>query len=328
MLLRLIHTLRLLVTTLILIDKVRCFSTSLKKQCTRIHFAVSSSSPLVEDFVSVDDDAGESDLMVPTKTFKDKWARRFEEYKGFVSEYGHNTPDYRSEDPFERSVGMWVKNQRTGYRHFNSGKKYTTMTQKRIDMLEQVGFQWSVFGKRWHTRFEEVKSFKDNHGHFDIPRNCAYKEMKNWISLQRLNYKRLKQGKETQGRLSKQQIEKLESIGFPWAPCDDTWNQRYEELLKFRNEHGHTYVPQKCKKHPELGVWVRHQRRACKDYVLSVIIEGKVTGVHVSGLDVERIGKLREVDFCWLPDPDSPFTAPPKGVLKDWYRSDARQQRK
>ena len=327
MIFRLIHTLRLLVI-LVWIDKGRSFSVSSKKQCTTTHFSVSSSSPPIEDFVPVDDDAGESDSMAPTKTFKDKWTRRFEEYKGFVREYGHNVPDYRSEDPLERSVGMWVKNQRTGYRYFNNGQKYTTMTQKRIDMLEEVGFQWSVFGKRWSTRFEEVKSFKDEHGHFDVPRDNAHKKMRNWISLQRHNRKRLQQGKETQGRLSKQQIEKLESIGFPWAPCDDNWNQRYEELKKFRNEHGHTYVSQKCKEQPELGVWVRHQRRACKDYVLSVMIEGRVAGVHVSGLDDERISKLRAVDFCWLPDPDSPFTAPPKGVLKDWYRNDKRQRRK
>ena len=40
---------------------------------------------------------------------------------------------------------------------------------------------------------------------------------------------------------------------------DAVWNQRFEELKKFKEEHGHCRVPQKT---PKLGNWAKEQRSA------------------------------------------------------------------
>ena len=48
--------------------------------------------------------------------------------------------------------------------------------------------------------------------------------------------------------MTSEKIEHLEDMGFQWSVRnnDDFWNQRYEELKKFKEEHGgHCRVPRK-----------------------------------------------------------------------------------
>ena len=59
-----------------------------------------------------------------------------------------------------------------------------------------------------------------------------------------------------------EKIEKLEAVGFyKWSVKkereDAMWIQRYEELKKFKEEHGHCRVPRSPGK---LGIWVNIMR--------------------------------------------------------------------
>ena len=60
--------------------------------------------------------------------------------------------------------------------------------------------------------------------------------------------------------MTDQKIEHLEDMGFQWSVRnnDDFWNQRYEELKKFKEEHGHCSVPRKSS--GKLGSWVQNMR--------------------------------------------------------------------
>ena len=66
--------------------------------------------------------------------------------------------------------------------------------------------------------------------------------------------------------MTHEKIEHLEDMGFQWSvkkECEDTmWNQRYEELLYFKEKHGHCRVPQRTS--GKLGLWVRSMRSTAR----------------------------------------------------------------
>ena len=62
-----------------------------------------------------------------------------------------------------------------------------------------------------------------------------------WVVNQRQSYK--------SGKLSEDQIARLNSIGFVWSIEKSYWELRFAELIDFRDENGHCKVPQKISKY-------------------------------------------------------------------------------
>eukprot|EP00978_Attheya_sp_CCMP212_P029974 scaffold108682_cov51-Attheya_sp.AAC.1 len=83
--------------------------------------------------------------------------------------------------------------------------------------------------------------------------------------------------------------EKLESIGFPFIfrPTYLSWDERFQELLDFKQINGHANVPQR---HGPLGVWVNTQRTHCH-----LLKEGKY-----STLTIDRREKLESIGFAFI----------------------------
>jgi len=67
------------------------------------------------------------------------------------------------------------------------------------------------------------------------------------------------------------------------------WNDRFNELLEYKKEHGDCLVPQRYPQNPQLGVWVNKQRAEYK-----LFKEGKK-----SSMTQERINALESVGFIW-----------------------------
>ena len=62
-------------------------------------------------------------------------------------------------------------------------------------------------------------------------------------------------------RLSPEQCQRLDDLGFVWNVIDDKWENGYSALIKFYEREGHCLVPRgKTKKARELSRWVQHQR--------------------------------------------------------------------
>ena len=70
--------------------------------------------------------------------------------------------------------------------------------------------------------------------------------------------KLLKEGKSTQ--LTADRIEKLTEVGFVWKPRV-SWEERFDELVEFKDEFGHCNVSQNYAANPALAKWVRTQRQ-------------------------------------------------------------------
>ena len=50
---------------------------------------------------------------------------------------------------------------------------------------------------------------------------------------------------------------RLNSIGFVWSVREALWNENYQQLVLYLEEHHHTNVPQR---EGPLGTWVKRQR--------------------------------------------------------------------
>ena len=249
-----------------------------------------------------------------------KWITRFEQLQDFIHTHGHCNPSPRGDD---FALAMWIKNQRMNYKYWMDGVR--PMSKHRIDLLNSIGFIWSVQDAKWMQMYGKLVEFYQVHGHADVPslshHNCKSEQLARWVAQQRLRYKRAtNMNYRTSSKslpLSEEQVELLEKIQFPWHPRDDVWWKRFNDLKAFKATHGHCNIPQRYTENPELGTWCHHQRRSCKEYVLSCMIERKVKGVYVSGLNDERLQALREIDFCWFPE--EPFSLPPAELLDSWY---------
>jgi hypothetical protein len=212
---------------------------------------------------------------------------RLAEVAAFKAKHGHcEIPTIFPENP---KLGRFVNSTRTKR---NSG----TLSAERIAKLDAVGFSWASSGKKehqtvedglslaWKTRFDELIRYKQQYGNCDVP--TVWKENRefgNWVRRQR-QFKK-------QGKLQPERIKLLEENGFKWEVTtgEKSWDERFADLLTFKEVHGHCDVPGKYPNNPSLGVWVSNQRSNRK--------RGELTS--------DQKKRLNEAGFIWEKKPRS-----------------------
>jgi len=154
------------------------------------------------------------------------WWERFEELRQFKATQMHtNVPIRWRENP---SLGQWVSTQRQEYGNLMSGRK-TNITQGRIDALESIGFVWCLRDttkmaprKTWDMHFKALEDFKKENGHCDVrvrSKQNPSGSLGRWVEKQRSQYHLKSEGKAS--KITDEQINKLESIGFKWRVRND-----------------------------------------------------------------------------------------------------------
>eukprot|EP00814_Leptocylindrus_danicus_P013717 CAMPEP_0116014170 /NCGR_PEP_ID=MMETSP0321-20121206/6131_1 /TAXON_ID=163516 /ORGANISM="Leptocylindrus danicus var. danicus, Strain B650" /LENGTH=385 /DNA_ID=CAMNT_0003483797 /DNA_START=143 /DNA_END=1303 /DNA_ORIENTATION=- len=73
------------------------------------------------------------------------------------------------------------------------------------------------------------------------------------------------------------------------------WKLRYEELMEFKNTHGHCLVPQRYKENPNLGKWVSNQRKRFKLRKKKEL----ESSYSFTALSSERYTLLENIGFVW-----------------------------
>ncbi|EJK47359.1 hypothetical protein THAOC_33924 [Thalassiosira oceanica] len=129
----------------------------------------------------------------------------------------------------------------------------------------------SDLARQWNESYLKLKAYRAEHGDCKVPKRHG--QLGRWVKKQRDTRKN--------DKLSKERIRKLDDLGFNWSPRD-TWDERLDELKKYKADRGHCDVPQS---QGPLGEWVLTQRKARKKDELSD----------------ERIRKLDDVGFNWSP---------------------------
>ena len=98
------------------------------------------------------------------------WRLRFEELKAYKQGNGHCNVPRR-----EGKLGEWVVSQ---HKIYNKGN----LSKERIDVLVDIGFVWDPLEFAWRLRFEELKAYKQENGHCNVPQRSEGKLGK-WVKL-------------------------------------------------------------------------------------------------------------------------------------------------
>mmetsp|Transcript_15742 Transcript_15742/g.25874 ORF Transcript_15742/g.25874 Transcript_15742/m.25874 type:complete len:443 (+) Transcript_15742:2-1330(+) len=261
------------------------------------------------------------------------WDNLFDVLKAYKSTHGDTfVPATYLENP---QLGNWVDNQRQLYRmrleaeESGIATNYEFITDDRIERLNSIGFIWNANDYAWNLRFEELKRYIEEHGNSCVPGIYPDNEpLGLWVAKQRRTYKvkhkvqlAAKKKDQEKGKnvvnetsLSEERIDKLNAVGFIWDVHEAQWLERYEELKKYRRDHGDTLVPKHYSVYPFLGRWVDKQRFDYKRFMAKKKLEesNKIEDPEEieelqrlaslsTGMTEERVRLLDAEDFIWDP---------------------------
>jgi hypothetical protein len=196
----------------------------------------------------------------------EQWEQHFEALKNFCQRMGHCRITAR-EDVDGLKLGRWANRQI---------QQKDQLTKEQIGRLDSLGFIWDPNNSRWDECFTALHAYHKRNGHCRVERAYSVGRLKlgDWITTQRKN----------KDKLSPEQVERLNSIGFTWSPLDEKWMSRYKALKAFYQRTGHCRVGREDSANGiKLGAWI-HNLRGRK-----------------SRLSTEQINSLNEINFDWDP---------------------------
>ena len=199
---------------------------------------------------------------------EEKWAERFEQVKLYKEKHGHC--EVGLEENEDEDLASWVRSQRG---------QQLKLTSERKALLDSIGFSWSSEGdqRRWFKIYDRLKQYHATKGDADVP--SSWKEdpkLAKWLQAQRQRRKK--------GQLTDEEVRLLDALGVTWKSRDvGTWEDRYQDLLEFKEKHGHCNVPVAYKETAKLGAFVNSMRTK------------KASG----DLSQQRIELLERVGFQW-----------------------------
>lgn len=213
------------------------------------------------------------------------WNIMFEKLRKYKETYGNCIVPRGF--PLDPRLATWVSEQRKQYKLKLNGKT-SSMNDKRIKLLNELGFVWNVQESAWNKHFDLLKQFKKDNGHCLVA--VKHPELGLWVKEQRRHYWLEKNGKQSQ--MTIQRKTKLDEIGFCWDAQDAFWREKVDELIRFKAKHGHCLVP---RNEPSLGTWVHHQRTQYK-----LAVTGSSRGKQrQTVLSLERQRELQKLGFVW-----------------------------
>jgi hypothetical protein len=207
--------------------------------------------------------------------YDQKWNEKFRLLREYHTEHGDCLVplDYVSANS-TIMLGRWVLRQRVIQA---AGK----LPQDRLNRLESLGFSFRALPDfsnqaNWDRRFEKLVRYKRQHGDCRVPQ--AYKadrQLGIWVN-------NLRKRRDT---LSSHERAQLDGIDFCWDAGESRWQDMFEELQRFKLQHGHCVVTRQTQHHSKLYGWVLTQRASCRRNLL----------------DARRKKQLDSIGFCWRP---------------------------
>mmetsp|Transcript_43196 Transcript_43196/g.75790 ORF Transcript_43196/g.75790 Transcript_43196/m.75790 type:complete len:573 (-) Transcript_43196:20-1738(-) len=240
------------------------------------------------------------------------WSTRYDELCEFRKNNGHCVVPRCN-----GRLGTWVEKQRIEYKKYRAMQKdiwkddeilKTILTQDRVKQMDDIGFVWDVREKQFEQKLGQLRIFKEMNGHID-PR-FMNGQLALWERKWEQQYRKYLDADATaidvetlSGILPENRRIALENVGFSRRMFDEpktrwvknrraTWEERYEELKEYEEEHGHCVVP---KNYGPLGSWVRAQRHLMKE-------KGTMGSSFLESgglLSDERVDRLDRLGFVW-----------------------------
>ena len=124
--------------------------------------------------------------------------------------------------------------------------------------------------RSWNDSFQLLNEYKAAHGDCRVPPTYADFSLAQWVATQRRRHE----------KLSNKHRKALDEIGFEWKR-QISWEEMYDKLKEYRQNHGDCLVPVKWDEDHALAHWVANQR------------------TRRSKLSKEQTAALDEIGFDW-----------------------------
>jgi hypothetical protein len=98
--------------------------------------------------------------------------------------------------------------------------KRSSMTDEKISALEAIGFVWAEPNGqvRWDKHYAELQAYHSNHSHANVPTKFEQNPaLGRWVSTQRSEYIKFAQDLGQKTLLTREKVEKLNTLGFCWS---------------------------------------------------------------------------------------------------------------
>lgn len=145
------------------------------------------------------------------------------------------------------------------------------------DKLIEINFNFDYKYFDWLEYYKQLKEFKQKHLHLHIHGTISkYKSLYDWVSRQRYR----------KGKLNKQQIRLLDSLGFTWdyqKVRETQWMENFNKLQAYKRRFGDANAPFLHKKDRPLATWLHSQRELQQ----------------VKKLPLERVQMLESIGLKW-----------------------------
>jgi superfamily II DNA or RNA helicase len=204
------------------------------------------------------------------------WEKSYLEAKDYYNKFGDLLVPikYVTESGFP--LGVWIMSMRQA----RANQRSNTVTEERLQKLDEIGMVWDVFSDQWERNYLEAVEYYREHGNLLVPVRYISPNgirLGSWIASQRM----IRNGKQS-GKLTAEQIERLERIGMVWSADDERWHVGYEAALIYSRTYGNLNVPSDYETADgyRLGLWIKLKRQQYKRGTLSD------QRIH----DLERIG--------------------------------------
>lgn len=211
--------------------------------------------------------------------------------KEFREKHGHcNIPKNHP----DQTLYCWTQRMGMSYRFIQEGKKPSYNLQPdEIKQLTDLDFDFRKSKKKsWDTWFEQLKEYKQRHGHVNVRNTKEDNPLYMWCYRMNYAYNDRKRNIKPRHRsLSEEREQKLLDIGFKFYTVKakyfwKSFNEWFAELESFKASHGHIEVP--CShEHRYLHQWCLAMKTLCE--------ESKQGSYK---FDKEEIKKLEAIGFC------------------------------
>jgi len=186
--------------------------------------------------------------------------KRVGQLKRFVRVEGHAEVPTRHPGGLGDWVGLMRSLRRDGL-----------LGQSKFEVLDALGMRWERMAAATAMRLDELKEFKRQHGHIDVP-TIYSTGLGAWLGQCR--------ARKRVGDLGTDVEAALKELGVTWNMRDSLWEKYVAELKEFHKTHGHFNVKISEGK---LGKWAFRQKSDFKNGVLNP----------------ERKRELDELGFSW-----------------------------
>jgi hypothetical protein len=144
-----------------------------------------------------------------------------------------------------------------------------------IGLVDDITTRYAKEGVKeiWCGMYNQLLEFKEKHGHVKVPQHYnENKKLGRWVRYWRSKYREYKRTDGKKG--NPERMKRLESIGMvddittkvAKGGAREIWYDMYNQLLEFKEKHGHVKVLDRYDENKKLGTWVRYWRNAYREY--------------------------------------------------------------